>query len=111
MGLGTEVVQYISMLAHWVEIFAMSGQCLSRVITIAIAEGKASLVPPTSSWVAETGFRQLGGRVLGLGIAFLSEMIVSMPPQVSRPIHGCLDPPQGPWDRRCSVDVSEMHMV
>ena len=34
MGLGTEVVQDISMLAHWVEIFAMSGQCLLRVITI-----------------------------------------------------------------------------
>ena len=29
MGLGTEVVQDICMLAHWVEIFAMSGKCLS----------------------------------------------------------------------------------
>ena len=29
MGLGTEVVQDISMLAHCVEIFVMSGQCLS----------------------------------------------------------------------------------
>ena len=32
MGLGPEVVQDISILAHWVEIFVMSWQCLSRVI-------------------------------------------------------------------------------
>ena len=111
MGLGTEVVQDISMLAHCVEIFVMSGQCLSRVITVVIAEGKASSASPTSSGAAETGCRQLGGRVLGRGIALLSETIVSMLPRVSRPIHGCLDPPLGPRDRRCSLGVSEMHMV
>ena len=111
MGLGTEVVQDISMLAHWVEIFVMSGQCLSRVITIVFAEGKASSASPTSSGAAETGCRQLGGRVLGRGSALLSETIVSMLPRVSRPIHGCLDPPLGPRDRRCSLGVSEMHMV
>ena len=72
MGLGPEVVQDISMLAHWVEIFAMSGQCLSREVTVVNAEGKASLASPTSSGVAETGCRQLGGRVLGHGIALLS---------------------------------------
>ena len=99
MGLGTEVVQDISMLAHWVEIFAMSRQCLSQVITIVIAEGKASSASPTSSGAAETGCRQLGGWVLGRGIALLSETIVSMPPRVSRPIHGYLDPPLGPQDR------------
>ena len=71
----------------------------------------ASSASPTSSTVAETGFRQLGGRVLGRGITLLSETIVSMLPRVSRPIHGCLDFPLGPRDRRCSLGVSEMHMV
>ena len=45
----------ISMLAHWVEIFAMSGQCLLQVITVVIAEGKASSASPASSRAAETG--------------------------------------------------------
>ena len=86
MGLGTEVVQDISMLAHWVEIFAMSRQCLSRVVTVVIAEAKASSASPTSSGLAETGCRHLGGWVLGRGIALLSKTIVSMLPRVSRPI-------------------------
>ena len=60
MGLGTVVVQDISVLAHWVEIFATSGQCLSRVITVVIAEGKASSASRTSSGAVETGCRQLG---------------------------------------------------
>ena len=46
MGLGTYLVQDISILAHLVEIFVMYGQCLSRVITVVIAEGKAHRHPP-----------------------------------------------------------------